>query len=334
MTSSLFRRMRPHGIYEKILEQRKKDGLRFFRLFGKEFIGIDCPACKGKSDFSFMKHGYRHYTCKKCGTLYCSPRPTEYHLEHYYNNFAAPKAWTRLLIRTEPVRKSLQYAGRAKSLVQSLRENGMRKGGSVVDVGSGSGAFLMALKRTCFFKKLIALDLSRECVDLCRRLGFDSRAGSLSVLSDRTLDLITTNDLIEHLFDPLGFLNDCRRVLRKNGWLAIATPNGEGFDFKIMKSQTRNIVPPEHLNYFNPRSIRILLRRAGFDPVVVETPGKLDVAIIENEMAKGFPVRQKNEYIAYLLKDCSATAKENFQSFLSRNGLSSHMLVLARRKDR
>ena len=40
----------------------------------------------------------------------------------------------------------------------------------------------------------------------------------------------------------------------------------------------------EHLNYFNPKSIEILLNNCGFEILIVETPGKLDVDLVKKAL--------------------------------------------------
>jgi len=44
-------------------------------------------------------------------------------------------------------------------------------------------------------------------------------------LADGVADLITAGELIEHLTDEAPFLQECRRVLRPGGYLALTTPN-------------------------------------------------------------------------------------------------------------
>ena len=116
--------------------------------------------------------------------------------------------------------------------------------------------------------------------------------------------------------------------LRHNGIFRGAE---EGFDFKILKDKTQNVTPPEHLTYFNPHSLSLILSKTGFQTVLVETPGKLDVEIILKEKKAGYPLKQNNEYLDYLLNQGEEVLAD-FQKFLSANKLSSHMLIVARKK--
>jgi 2-polyprenyl-3-methyl-5-hydroxy-6-metoxy-1,4-benzoquinol methylase len=238
--------------------------------------------------------------------------------------------WTDLLLKSDTERKIIQYAPRVEKIVSSIKDQGRRSGGVALDLGAGSGAFSVCLKSTGFFNEVIALDLSEDCVTACTNRDLKTLKGTITDLDDGSIDLICMNDLIEHLFDPFSFLKECYRVLRDSGYISIATPNGEGFDFKILKDKTKNITPPEHLTYFNPYSLSLLLSKTRFSTVFVETPGKLDIEIILKEKKSGYPIRDENEYIDYLLEQ-DEEVLQNFQKFLSENRLSSHMLIMAQK---
>jgi len=322
--------MRPEKIYKDIIRQREIDGKTFFNKYNNDFIDVNCPACGNKGKLLFKKYGFEHKLCEKCRTMFCSPRPTEELLNIYYNQFESPKMWTRLLLETGVERKMLQYEPRVNKIISIISQNRRRDGGIAVDIGAGSGAFSRCLKKTGFFTKVIALDLSEDCINVCRKSGLDTICGTIYDLRDYSADLLCINDLIEHLFDPLNFLNKCHKVLRDESYISIATPNGEGFDFKIFEKDTENIVPPEHLNYFNCFSLDLLLARAGFKTICLETPGKLDVEIVLNKRNKGYPIGKNNEYINFLLEQNEETL-DNFQKFLSENKLSSHMFIIGKK---
>jgi len=324
-----FDSLRPKNLYDDVLAQRKLDGTEFFRLYADKFVDVRCLACNADGSFEFHKWGFSHKRCQNCSTLYVSPRPKEDLLISYYNDFKSPNMWTRLLLSADTERKKLQYQPRAE-LILSLTKLDKNKNAVIVDVGAGSGAFCLAMKSTGMFNKVVALDIADEALEACEKNGLDTIKGMMSDAETSSADLITVNDLIEHLFNPKEFLIDSLRVLKAGGYISIATPNGEGFDFKILKEKTKNITPPEHINYFNPKSIELLLKASGFVDIQVITPGILDVDIIKKEVQNGFNLSVHNEWLDYLYQE-SDEVLENFQKFLSGNKLSSHMLAVARK---
>jgi 2-polyprenyl-3-methyl-5-hydroxy-6-metoxy-1,4-benzoquinol methylase len=326
-------KMRPADKHSKILKLREEGGKGFYQKYHQQFVSVSCPACGSQGEDVFVKYGFNHKQCPSCLTLFCSPRPTEKLLFQYYSDWEAPFYWTNLLVETDINRKSLQYEPRAQELVNLLRARIGMCAELAVDLGAGSGAFALALKKTDFFKKVLAVDFSPNCVKACMEQGLDAVQGSIEDLPSNSADLITMNDLIEHIFDPKKFLRACHRVLKPKGFISIATPNGQGFDFKIFKDRTVNITPPEHINYFNPKSIKILLESIGYHIISSETPGILDTQIVIREVAdNNYPLRDRNEFLHFLLMENSDEIINNFQRFLIDNKLSSHMLIVAQKQ--
>jgi SAM-dependent methyltransferase len=327
---SIYDRMKPRDDYWKVVAALERDCARFHELYHAVLVPSRCPACTEDGPVIFHKFGFEHRRCDRCRTLYCSMRPPEEYLARFYQEFEFPKLWTSLLLKTDAERKAIQCVPRVQRIVEFLKAAGVSSEGIAVDVGCGSGAFAITLQRSGYFRRVIGVDLSESCVAAARQQGVESILGSIEALEESLADLIVCNELIEHLFDPAPFLSACHRVLRPGGVLCLSTPNGEGFDFVVMGELTRNISPPAHLNYFNPDSITLLLERTGFASRLVETPGKLDVDIVEREREKGYTLTGTNGWLSFLFEK-DATVLAAFQEFLVQQKLSSHLLVFAQR---
>lgn len=324
-------KMRPKEAHAEALKLRVRCGRAFYRRYHTRFVETPCPSCSHEGTSGFRKFGYHHRNCPRCGTVWCSPRPSQDLLDEYYTAWEAPRHWTQFLLNTDNSRKTLQYRPRTESIVSVMKSGFEQRCGTAIDLGAGIGDFSLELAKLGYFRSILALDIAKECVDRCIERGLTARQASLADLDANSADLIAMNDFIEHVFSPIQLLDECRRVLGTGGFLSIATPNGEGFDFRIFKEKTVNVTPPEHLTYFNPKSIALLLERAGFEVMTVETPGILDVQIVIREVLEnGYPLGRRNEFIEFLLLHTDQTVVDSFQAFLRNNHLSSHMLVLAR----
>lgn len=326
-------KMRPIDLHNQALLLREKSGVEFFVIEKDIFIDTDCPVCKHKnnSKLEFCKYGFSHLKCYDCNTLYVSPRPPEYKLFEYYDKYEAPNFWTKLLTTTNNDRKYLQHLPRVEKLKRIIEESKNEKK-LFVDLGAGNGNFSKAVDESKIFNEVLATDISDECVESCKNQGLITKKCTIKEFDDNTIDCIAFNDLIEHLFDPSIFINDCFDKLKENGILMLSTPNGEGFDFKILKDKTENITPPEHLQYFNPKSIKLLLEDTGFEIVDISTPGILDVSIIKRQINdKKFDIKSSNEFLDFIYSLNDTILENSFQEFLKSNNLSSHMLVFAKK---
>jgi SAM-dependent methyltransferase len=94
----------------------------------------------------------------------------------------------------------------------------------LLDVGCGTGIFADSLNP---YGQVTGLDLSPEALKFCRRRGSaDFVQGDAVAIPfrDNTFDVITANDLVEHLEDDLGGLREFGRVLKPRGRAFIFVP--------------------------------------------------------------------------------------------------------------
>jgi cyclopropane fatty-acyl-phospholipid synthase-like methyltransferase len=105
------------------------------------------------------------------------------------------------------------------------------RGKKVLDFGCGAGYGSQMLSRVA--DKVLGVDISQEAVDFARsrysagNLSYDVRSlEKLAVSTDR-YDVVVCFEVIEHLEDPLEFLNKLANVLKDAGMLVISTPNGK-----------------------------------------------------------------------------------------------------------
>ncbi len=68
---------------------------------------------------------------------------------------------------------------------------------------------------------------------------------------NKTFDTVIAGDIIEHLYNPFGFLGECKRILNPKGKLIISTPN------KLIYQLHDD--SPFHLNAWNYSQFRRLL---------------------------------------------------------------------------
>src|SRR3989344_1844461 len=109
--------------------------------------------------------------------------------------------------------KNLNYIiPREKSSLEIMKKLRLNKDSVVLDAGCGDGRFTEVILKTLKVK-LKGLDV--DFADFNEKIPF----------KDKTFDVIYAGEVIEHLYDPDKFLDECNRVLKDNGFLIITTPN-------------------------------------------------------------------------------------------------------------
>jgi SAM-dependent methyltransferase len=94
-----------------------------------------------------------------------------------------------------------------------------------------------------------------------------------------SFDVIVLNDVLEHLPDPLGTFEHCRRLLRPDGFFVIQTPEYKEHlghadlvatqDLFLRHMDHNNV---EHLYLFSRRSVTEFFRRQGFGEITFFNP--------------------------------------------------------------
>jgi 2-polyprenyl-3-methyl-5-hydroxy-6-metoxy-1,4-benzoquinol methylase len=81
-----------------------------------------------------------------------------------------------------------------------------------------------------------------------------------------TVDLIFHNDVLEHVDDPVGFLQSQRKQLNPNGLIITAVPDcTEG----VLAGEI-SMTMHQHLNYFDLESLKNVFQAAGLEVLVIE----------------------------------------------------------------
>ncbi|NQT00191.1 MAG: class I SAM-dependent methyltransferase [Candidatus Omnitrophica bacterium] len=321
----------------KLIDKVRLDDIRKFFLDGRGsinrryFIRSACPACaKTGNPKAFLKDKFTFLRCQRCNTLYVSPRPRPDKLLQYYQHSQWNKLFTRdILEKTAAVRKEVILKPRAKSVISYIKTLGISRN-LLAEIGGGNGAFLEVIKRERVgFKRYLNIEPSTEGARLTKRRGFDVINSFIEQIKELGADCICAFELIEHVFDPFVFCRKLNGLLNKNGILIMTTPNIEGLDLLLLGRDSANIIGPNHLNYFNQKSIARLMQRTGFKIISLETPGVLDTDILKNRVTEGY--RLKDGFISSLLTKPEQVL-ENFQRFLQQNRMSSNMLIVARKR--
>ena len=112
--------------------------------------------------------------------------------------------------------------------------------------------------------------------------------------------------------------------------LVLLPAGGEGFEVETLNTIS-DTIDHEHLNYFNPNSISLLLNSCGFKTLEVFTPGVLDAELVRKKVLNGEFSLSQNSFLQTVLIDEWDKSSDSFQKFLINNSLSSNMWAVAKK---
>lgn len=231
---------------------------------------VDCW-CSGPCEtvecrFTHTADGWAMACCAVCGTARLVPPPNDATLAAAYaadyygpgrRKFRGPVG--RLFAGTQD--------GRARWATR-LR----RAPGTLLDVGCGSGDFLVAMQRRGWTVVGTERDAARAA-QVERDRGLPVHAGDLAdlPLGPGRVDMVSLWHVLEHLHDPLGVLTRAHDLLAPDGILLLAIPNLDSWQARTFGRHWFHHDPPRHLWAFGRRGLLALLARAGFAPLRVRT---------------------------------------------------------------
>jgi SAM-dependent methyltransferase len=145
-------------------------------------------------------------------------------------------------------------------------------GGRILDIGTGSGAFLKKLDARW---KKYATEGSPANRERLRAAGIECFESTGAALAEAqgTFSVITMFQVLEHIAPFRGILADCHALLRPGGAVVISVPSAAAIYDQERLTGCQDMTP-NHINKWTPDSLALALRQHGFDPepAAVEPP--------------------------------------------------------------
>lgn len=219
-----------------------------------------CPLCGSSEKKLFDQRKFRdqpvtNQVCLVCGLVYQSPRMDPIELQAFYQQEY------RLLYQGSqgPSEKDLAVqSGRAQAWLD-LTQGYLSPVTRHLDIGCSAGKLLEAFaeKYGCQSAGVEPGDAYREYA-AGRGLAVYSSLEALQLADERRYDLISLAHVLEHIAEPVKYLDDLRRNwLAEDGSLLVEVPNLYCHDsFEVA-----------HLVAYSPHSLKQTLQQAGFETV-------------------------------------------------------------------
>jgi SAM-dependent methyltransferase len=209
--------------------------------------------------------------CSGCRLIRLHPQPEPRDLHRYY----PPEYWfspeTGAADRLEQHYRRLVLRDHLRFVETALREAG--ETGCVLDVGCGGGLFLEMLAergRAGAVGPLVGLDFSLDAAHVAwRRAGVPAVCASLTraPLAPGSCAAVTMFHVLEHLYDPAGYIAAAHELLRPEGRLIVQVPNAACWQFLLFGERWNGIDAPRHLIHFRASDLDALLDSGGFEVV-------------------------------------------------------------------
>jgi SAM-dependent methyltransferase len=237
------------------------------------FIAVEAKHSKAQRPVTLVK-------CQSCGLVYLNPRPTRDKIGDFYSStyyahgdMVARQKLLRLRLRNRFLEglggygKSLDLRIVNKlalvGLVDVIIPSTLR--GRLLDVGCGDGERVLWYQSRGF--EAYGVETSARAVENAKSLGLKVQQGTLSDANypDNFFDVIVMAHVLEHTHSPQAYLQECSRILKRGGVLAVAVPNIESQSASVLGEDWSFLMLPIHLYHFSVGTLSEYMRQNNFE---------------------------------------------------------------------
>ena len=302
-------------------------------LLDREFEGIsNCPACQSsESKFKFSKYDMKFDQCLNCQSIYMNPRPKQSSMDKHYQESKNYKYWAKNIFpESLEARRKMICMPSVERIKTVLKPYGKIETLAALEIGPGFGIFASYCLKEKVFSSYEVVEPTPPLAKNCRELGIEVHEISIEKFkTSKKYQFICAFEVIEHLYDPSKIVFNCNKLLSNKGFLVMSCPNGLGLDTKMLGSHSPS-VDNEHVNLFSPKGIEKLLVRNGFKIISIQTPGKMDVEIIDEFIKESPGTFLCEEEFKRMIEECDSS-KEKLQAKIASQKESGHMWVFAQK---
>ena len=237
-----------------------------------------CPVCDGITlehimdvkDHTVSGDMFPLVLCRKCSLVFTQDVPTEDEIGPFY----AAEAYISHTDTDKGLVNNLYHRIRKITLRQKRKMIISRTGkqtGKLLDIGSGTGAFLAEMRKTGWEITGIEPDSTARS-NASRIHGVKAlEPSALGALPAAEYDAITMWHVLEHVHNLHGYMDRICEMLKPGGTAFIAVPNYTSTDAEIYGAAWAAWDVPRHLYHFSPKSMHVLAERHGME-ITAELP--------------------------------------------------------------
>jgi len=215
---------------------------------------VNCAVCGSPTEHLFhRKGGHEVVTCSSCGSQQIVHKETLKELEVLEGGYYESKDRKRLVGFDRHPRWD-----REVQIINMLKPDG----GKLLDIGCGSGDFLMELDDR--WEKL-GIEPHDKRAEMARSRGLEILDVEFHEADLRQeFDVVALYEVIEHLIEFNTTIDGISSILKKGGLFVLSTPDMESVSARLRGLDWWSYKNPVHLFFFGHENLTGILNKKGF----------------------------------------------------------------------
>lgn len=156
-------------------------------------------------------------------------------------------------------------------------------------------------------------------------------------------DVCIIKNVLEHVIDPIGLLNDIKYILQPQGKLVVAIPN----DYSRLQKKLLDLglvsieewfCPPDHLHYFNTDNFSSYVAAVNYKVLDMYSSFPVDMFLLNqhsnyfNDKSKGKEAHYSRIRMDLLIKDSGFTEALNLYRSMAKCGIGRNFTTILQKK--
>ncbi len=225
----------------------------------------------------------KHYLlfCKDCGLGFVDPIPSKNEIKEYYNKYLNEKGYKYLSRGLREYKIKNIWQERYKIISRHIdREKDLY----FLEVGVGTGEWFEVLENKRI-KNNFGIEISKDELKILKNK-YGSKIKDVELLSYRNkqkFDVVCLWDVLEHLPTLTRSLKRIKEMLNKDGVVIFSVPNTDSWSWYLKKEKWKYFSPPEHIFYFNKKSVNKMAKLFDFSLLYYKTSVQLQAYLYDND---------------------------------------------------
>ncbi|WP_136987744.1 class I SAM-dependent methyltransferase [Synechococcus sp. UW69] len=227
-------------------------------------VDIGCPKCGKKNNTLFSKNGGQYSHCNDCNIVYLNNYFVSDILNKFYINYPSnTQSWHEKEI---DFYKNIFTAG--STMIEEFCNQSQI---DVLDIGCSTGLFLKVFSDVSTIRaKTFGIEPNIKESNFALSQGINIIGSSIGEVN-RSFDVITLWDVLEHIPDPIAYIKNIKANLKPGGLLFIQIPTCDSLSARVLREHCNMFDGIEHLTLFGIRGIQETLEFCGFEILKIRT---------------------------------------------------------------